>query len=96
MPAQPPGGFALPCRGVCLCAESLTISDEVLRHVEDYAHREAAGQMRGVNQTNHAADDTDESQGGLIDGTPWGTCCWQQTHKRGAGGGGNNNREIYM
>lgn len=41
--------------------------------------------MRGVNQADHAADDTDQSQGGLIDGAPRGTCCWEQTHREGMG-----------
>lgn len=54
--------------------------------------------MRGVNQADHAADDTDQSQGGLIDGAPRGTCCWKQTHREGGGGGEwwetTNNRDM--
>lgn len=48
--------------------------------MQDDAHGEAAGEVRAVDQAGHAADHADQSQGGLADGAPWGTCCWEQTH----------------
>lgn len=46
--------------------------------MKNYSHREAAGEVGGVNQADHAADHTDQRQGGLADGAPRGTCCWGQ------------------
>lgn len=53
--------------------------------MEDYPHRDAAGEVGRVNQANHAADHTDQRQGGLADGAPWGTCCWEQICRQGGG-----------
>lgn len=47
--------------------------------------------MRGVNQADHTADDTDQSQGGLTDGAPGGTCCWEKMYKPGVGEMGTTN-----
>lgn len=43
--------------------------------------------MRGVNQADHTADDTDQSQGGFIDGAPWRTCYWERKKKMQRGWG---------
>lgn len=53
--------------------------------MQDYSHREAAGEVGGVNQADHAADHTDQCQGGLADGAPRGTCCWGKYAEREEG-----------
>lgn len=75
-----PTQFMSMYRAVCACLHSYTVCDEMFRHMENYSHGEAAGEVRGVHQANHAADNTDQSQGGFIDGAPWGTCCRKKMH----------------
>lgn len=66
--------------------------------MQDDPDGEVAGEVGGVDQADHTADDADQGQGGLIDGAARGTCCWERIQRKrkrryteGGGGVGTRN-----
>lgn len=60
--------------------DEITVCNEVLRNVENDSDVEATGEVRRTDQADHTAHHADQSQGGLVDRTPWGT--WEEDRKR--------------